>query len=67
MNDIREAAYPGGNFVSTGSVTLFFNLKMKIFSFVNEIGIDEGYALAWQFNPCLSLEVQRRFRNLILR
>jgi len=32
MNDIREAAYPGGNFVSTGSVTHFFNLKMKIFN-----------------------------------
>lgn len=36
-------------------------------SFENEVGIEEGYALAWEFNPCLSRAEQRRFRNLILR
>ncbi|HEA9924697.1 TPA: hypothetical protein RXU73_004352 [Yersinia enterocolitica] len=41
--------------------------NFQIAGFENEIGIDEGYALAWQFNSCLPLEVQKRFRNLILR
>lgn len=36
-------------------------------SFENEAGVEEGYALAWEFNPLLSREVQRHFRNLILR
>lgn len=35
--------------------------------FEDEYGIDQGHALAWEFNPCLSRETQRRFRNLILR
>ncbi|GEM_PF-4248731 len=35
--------------------------------FENEVGGDEGYALAWEFNQHLSKDVQRRFRNMILR
>lgn len=35
--------------------------------FENEVGVVEGSALAWEFNSCVPLAVQRRFRNLILR
>nr|WP_229915941.1 hypothetical protein [Rahnella sp. LAC-M12] len=35
--------------------------------FVNELGDDDGYALAWEFNPLLPPEVKSRFRSLILR
>ncbi len=36
-------------------------------SFENAVGVEEGYALAWEFNHRLPLVVQRHFRNLILR
>ncbi|MFM5727890.1 hypothetical protein ACET8R_15100 [Aeromonas veronii] len=36
-------------------------------AFENEIGVEEGYALAWEFNPRLSPKVKSRFRSLILR
>lgn len=35
--------------------------------FENEVGVEEGYALAWEFNQHLSQDVKRRFRNMILR
>lgn len=36
-------------------------------TYMNDAGFEDGYALSWQFNPCLALNVKRHFLRMILR